>query len=226
MDVEALKRMAGEKAAEMVKDGMVVGLGTGSTVKYTILRLGEMVREGLDIVGIPTSEATERLARSVGIKLGSLDDYESIDLTIDGADEVDVNLNLIKGGGGALLREKMVAYYSKYEVIVVDERKLSEYLGGFPLPVEVTRFGHRRTMSTLEGFGCSPTLRMNDGKIFITDNGNYIIDCKFNRIDNPANLSIELNSVPGVVENGLFVGLANEVIAGTKNGLKVLKSHV
>ncbi len=226
MDVEALKRMAGEKAAEEIKDGMVVGLGTGSTVKYTIMRLGEMVRGGLDIIGIPTSKATESLARSVGIRIGTLDEYGSIDLTIDGADEVDENLNLIKGGGGALLREKMVAYYSKYEIIVVDERKLSKYLGGFPLPVEVTTFGYKRTMKTLEGFGCVPKLRIKNDEIFVTDNGNYIIDCKFERIDNPANLNIELDAIPGVVENGLFVGMVNEVIAGTKNGVKILKSDV
>jgi len=145
---------------------------------------------------------------------------------VDGADEVDPRLNLIKGGGGALLREKMVAYYSKYEIIVVDERKLSESLGSFPLPVEVTPFGYRRTMKTLSTFGCSPELRMIRGNAFVTDNGNYIVDCKFERIDNPTNLNIELNAIPGVVENGLFVGLADEVIVGTKNGIKNLKSGV
>ncbi len=226
MDVELLKKMAGEYAAMKIKDGMVVGLGTGTTVKYTILKIGQLVKEGLDIIGIPTSKATENLARSLGIKIGSLSEYEYIDITVDGADEVDKKLNLIKGGGGALLREKMIAYYSKYEVIVVDERKLSEVLGSFPLPVEIVPFGYGRTLHTLSGFGCVPHLRLKDGRPFVTDNGNYIVDCKFDSIDNPSSLNIELNSVPGVVENGLFVGLSNEVIVGTKNGIKVIRSDV
>ena len=225
MDVEELKRLAGEKAAEMVKDGMVVGLGTGSTVKYTILKIGEMVKEGLDIVAIPTSKATEKLAKEVGIKLANLEDFERIDLTIDGADEVDADLNLIKGGGGALLREKMIAYYSNYEIIVVDERKISNVLGSFPLPVEVVKFGYGRTMKTLESMGCTPSIRKKNGDIFVTDNGNYIVDCKFAEIRNPEEIEVEINMVPGVVENGIFANLANEVIVGTKNGIEVLKSR-
>ncbi len=221
--IEELKRMAGEKAAEYVKDGMVVGLGTGSTVKYTILRLGELVKEGLEIVGIPTSRATEQLARSIGIRLADLNEYDSIDLTIDGADEVDRELNLIKGGGGALLREKMVAHASRYEVIVVDERKVKEYLGEFPLPVEIVRFGYARTMRVLESLGCSAVLRKREGEIFITDNGNYIVDCKFGKIENPAALEREIDSIPGVVEVGLFINLADEVIVGKKEGLEIMK---
>ncbi len=225
MDVEELKRLAGEKAAERVKDGMIVGLGTGSTVKYTILKIGEMVKEGLDIVAIPTSKATEKLAKEVGIKLANLEDFERIDLTIDGADEVDANLNLIKGGGGALLREKMIAYYTNYEIIVVDERKISNVLGSFPLPVEVVKFGSGRTMRTLESMGCTPEIRRKNGDIFVTDNGNYIVDCKFAEIRNPEEIEVEINMVPGVVENGIFANLANEVIVGTKNGIEVLKSR-
>ncbi len=225
MDVEELKRLAGEKAAERVKDGMVVGLGTGSTVKYTILKLGEMVKEGLDIVAVPTSKATEKLAKEMGIKLANLDDFERIDLTIDGADEVDANLNLIKGGGGALLREKMIAYYSNYEIIVVDERKISNVLGSFPLPVEVVKFGYKRTMRTLKTMGCTPEIRRKNGDIFVTDNGNHIVDCKFAEIRNPEEIEVEINMVPGVVENGIFANLANEVIVGTKNGIEVLKSR-
>jgi len=220
---EELKRKAGEKAVEYIKDGMVLGLGTGSTVKYTILKLGELVKDGLDIIGIPTSIATEKLARKMGIKLGSIDDYQVIDLTIDGADEVDRNLNLIKGGGGALLREKMIAHASKYEIIVVDESKVKDVLGNFPLPIEIVRFGHKRTMNVLSTLGCSPKLRIRDGKIFITDNSNYIIDCKFDKIENPKDLERTIDEIPGVVEVGLFVGLANKIIVGKKDGIEIMK---
>jgi len=219
MDVESLKKLAGEEAAKYVRDGMVVGLGTGSTVKYTILKIGEMVRDGLDIVGIPTSKATENLAKELGIPLGDLGDYDYIDITIDGADEVDRKLNLIKGGGGALLREKMVAYYSKMEIIVVDERKMKEYLGGFPLPVEVVPYGWKRTLKELEKLGCIPKLRERNGEIYITDNGNYIIDCKFCRIENPEELEKCIDNIPGVVESGLFVNMATEVIVGSEDGV-------
>ena len=220
---EELKRKAGEKAVEYIKDGMIVGLGTGSTVKYTILKLGELVKDGLDIIGIPTSIATEKLAKERGIKLGSIDDYQVIDLTIDGADEVDRNLNLIKGGGGALLREKMIAHASKYEIIVVDESKVKDVLGNFPLPIEIVRFGHKRTMNVLSTLGCSPKLRVRDGKIFITDNGNYIVDCKFDKIENPKDLERTIDEIPGVVEVGLFVGLANKIIVGKKDGIDIMK---
>ncbi|MCD6275271.1 MAG: ribose-5-phosphate isomerase RpiA [Thermoplasmata archaeon] len=223
--IEELKRRAGEKAAEYVKDGMVVGLGTGSTVKYTILKLGEMVKDGLDIIGIPTSIATEKLAREVGIKLGDINDYDVIDITIDGADEVDRELNLIKGGGGALLREKMIAHASKYEVIVVDERKVKEFLGAFPLPVEVVKFGYRRTMRVLESLGCEAKLRMKEGNIYITDNENYIVDCKFGVIKSPAELEREIDNIPGVVEIGLFINLVNEVIIGKKEGIEIMKKR-
>lgn len=226
MDVEQLKQIAGEQAAERVSDGAVVGLGTGSTVKYTILKLGERVRAGMDIVGIPTSESTARLARQVGIKLAALEDYDSIDITIDGADEVDSNFNLIKGGGGALLREKMIAYYSTYELIVVDERKVKTELGAFPLPIEVVQFGYKRTMRRLADLGCVPELRHINNEVFITDNGNYIIDCKFGAIKEPSELESKLNMIPGVVENGLFIGLADEVIVGTKKGIKTLKRKI
>ncbi len=221
--MERLKKIAGEKAAEYVKDGMVVGLGTGSTVRYTIMKIGDMVREGLEIVGIPTSERTERLARQLGIKLGTLNDYPEIDITIDGADEVDPHFNLIKGGGGALLREKIVAYYSKYEVIVVDESKLKDYLGEFPLPVEIVPYAHKRTMRTLSNLGCKSVLRIKNGEIYITDNGNYIVDCHFGIIESPEKLERDIGSIPGVVESGLFINLADEIVIGTKKGVKIRK---
>ncbi|ADD08359.1 ribose-5-phosphate isomerase RpiA [Candidatus Aciduliprofundum boonei] len=221
---EELKRKAGEKAVKYIKDGMVVGLGTGSTVKYTILKLGELVKDGLDIIGIPTSIATEKLAKEMGIKLGSINDYQVIDLTIDGADEVDRNLNLIKGGGGALLREKMIAHASKYEIIVVDESKVKSVLGDFPLPIEIVKFGYKRTMNVLSTLGCKPLLRVKNGEAYITDNGNYIVDCKFERIDEPAKLERRIDEIPGVVEVGLFVGLANKVIVGKKDKIEIMTS--
>ncbi len=220
---EEMKRRAGEEAVKYVKDGMIVGLGTGSTVRYTILKLGELVGEGLEIIGIPTSRATEKLAKEVGIKLGELNDYDYIDLTIDGADEVDRGLNLIKGGGGALLREKMIAYASRYEIIVVDESKVKEYLGDFPLPVEIVRFGYKRTMKNLQSLGCVPKLRMKGEEPYITDNGNYIVDCKFGKIADPEELERKIDEIPGVVEIGLFINLANEVIIGKKDGVEIRK---
>ena len=220
---EEMKKRAGEEAAKYVKDGMVVGLGTGSTVKYTIIKLGEMVKEGLDIIGIPTSLATEKLAREKGIKLGDLNDYDYIDLTIDGADEVDGNLNLIKGGGGALLREKMIAYASNYEIIVVDESKVKNYLGDFPLPVEIVKFGYKKTMKNLESLGCKPSLRLKNEIPYITDNGNYIVDCKFEKILEPEKIERKIDEIPGVVEIGLFIKLANEVIVGKKEGIEIMK---
>ncbi len=225
MNVEQLKKIAGEKAAERVKDGMIIGLGTGSTVKYTILKIGEMVKDGLEIIGIPTSRATEQLASRIGIPLGDINEYQEIDLTIDGADQVDSEMNLIKGGGGALLREKMVAYASRYEVIVVDERKICNVLGSFPLPVEIARFGYQRTMSALEKFGCRASLRYRNEEIYVTDNGNYIVDCKFEEIRDPKTLEREIDEIPGVVEIGLFVNLVDEIIIGRKDGVEIRKKN-
>ncbi len=226
MNVEQLKKMAGEKAAERIKDGMIIGLGTGSTVKYTVLRIGEMVKDGLEIIGIPTSRATEQLASRIGIPLGDINEYQEIDLTIDGADQVDSELNLIKGGGGALLREKMVAHASKYEIIVVDERKICNVLGSFPLPVEIVKFGYQRTISVLEKLGCRASLRHRDGEIYVTDNGNYIVDCKFEEIRDPQTLEREIDEIPGVVEIGLFVNLADEIIIGRKDGIEIRKKNL
>ncbi len=222
MSAEDMKRIAGEKAAEYVKDGMVVGLGTGSTVYYTILKLGEMVKDGLDIIGIPTSIGTERLARELGIKISTLYEHPEIDLTIDGADEIDPELNLIKGGGGALLREKIVASASKMEIIVADERKLVDKLGErFHLPVEVIPFSYSVVFKRLDSMGLNPVLRKKNGEIYITDNGNYIIDCHTGPMENPEELEKDLNMIPGVVENGLFIGLAHMAIVGTsKNKVK------
>ncbi len=216
------KRNAGRRAADYVNDGMVVGLGTGSTVRYTLERLSERIsREGIDIVGVPTSRATEALARELGIPLSSLDEYNHIDMTIDGADEVDPGFNLIKGGGGALLREKMVAYRSEQLIIVVDSSKMVEVLGmEFRLPVEIVPFWSSNVIESVEELGCSATLRSVNGNPFKTDNMNYIIDCKFNGIEDPGRLSLELNGIPGVVENGLFVDMVSKVLVGKKEDVE------
>lgn len=239
---EEMKKLAGEKAAEYVKDGMIVGLGTGSTVYYTIRKLGELVRSGeLNIIGIPTSVATEKLAAEHGIMLGTLETYPDIDLTIDGADEIDQNLNLIKGMGGALLREKVIAMVSKREIIIADGTKEVKMLGTkSALPVEVLPFGLTAVMPKLEELCVEAVLRERDGKTFVSDNGNYIIDCKFDAIaesektrfplnanrpaiSDPEELESRLNNIPGVVENGLFLNLANMAILGTIDGLRIIE---
>jgi ribose 5-phosphate isomerase A len=206
------KKEVGERAAEYVKDGMIVGLGTGSTVFFTISKLGELVQQGLSIKGIPTSKQTEKLATQVGIPLVSFKEIDQIDVAIDGADEVNRDLSLIKGGGGALLREKIIAKVANTFIVVADSHKMVDKLGGFPLPVEVVPFGHEMTKKYIRELGCSPHLRQKDGIPFRTDNGNYIFDCGFPDITHPGDLERNLNMIPGVVENGLFVGMADIVI--------------
>ncbi|MEH7386078.1 ribose-5-phosphate isomerase RpiA [Bacillus sp. JJ1521] len=203
------KKEVGEKAIDYIKDGMVVGLGTGSTVFYTITKLGELVQKGLSIKGIPTSKETEKLANEVGIPLISFDEVEQIDVAIDGADEVDPNLNLIKGGGGALLREKIIANAAKTFIVVADPDKNVSKLGSFPLPVEVLPFGVEMTKKKIQELGLSPHLRQAHGNPFRTDNGNYILDCRFTDRTNLKELERELNLVPGVIENGLFLGMTD-----------------
>ncbi|WP_337099207.1 ribose-5-phosphate isomerase RpiA [Paenibacillus sp. YIM B09110] len=212
------KKLAGEKAAAYVENGMVVGLGTGSTVYWTIMKLGERVREGLRIQGVPTSRRTEELALELGIPLLDLAEVDEIDLTIDGADESDGDLNLIKGGGGALLREKLVASVSRRFIVVADESKWVASLGKFPLPVEVVPFGWELTRRQLGKLGCDPVLRMAGNEIYVTDNGNYIIDCHFGVIKDAKSLSETLNKWPGVVENGLFVNMAERIVLGYTDG--------
>lgn len=217
-----LKQLAGERAVEYVKDGMVVGLGTGSTVYYTIKRLGMMAAEGLDIIGIPTSISSENIAKESGIELSTLEEHSKIDVTIDGADEVDPNLNLIKGMGGALFREKIVASASDMEVIVVDFSKMVEILGTkSPLPVEVASFGWKVCKERLEKLGCDVNLRRKDRSVFISDNKNYILDCTFEQIDDPLELELEINNIPGIIENGLFLDIADIALVGTENGVKL-----
>ncbi len=212
------KQLVGEKATEYIKDGMIVGLGTGSTAYWAIQKIGQLVRDGLKIQGVPTSKATEQMARELNIPLLEMADVKHIDVTIDGADEFDPNKQLIKGGGGALLREKIVASITKFYICIADDSKSSDVLGSFPLPVEVTPFAWEITRYQLEQLGCTPKLRMNGEKPFITDNQNYILDCKFERIDNPVELTTMLNQIPGVVENGLFTNMANIIICNTPEG--------
>jgi ribose 5-phosphate isomerase A len=215
------KKRAALKAVEWVKDGMVLGLGTGSTAYYAIEAIGDLVKEGHDLVGVPTSKNTEDLARGLGIPLASLESVDGIDLTIDGADEVDPKLRLIKGMGGALLKEKIVASVSDTEIIAVDDTKLVDVLGTkSPLPVEVIPFGHKRSGEAIERLGCKARLRGGSDP-FVTDSGNYIYDCKFVRIENPEDLERRLNLIPGVVENGLFIGMATRVAIGTEDGVIV-----
>ncbi|PFX61491.1 ribose 5-phosphate isomerase A [Bacillus wiedmannii] len=218
-----LKQLAGEYAANFVKDGMKVGLGTGSTVYWTIQKLGERVKEGLSFQAVPTSKETEVLAKQLNISLISLNDVQSLDLTIDGADEIDANLQLIKGGGGALLREKIVATSSKELIIIADESKLVTHLGTFPLPIEIIPFSWKQTERKIQSLGCQTTLRLKNNETFITDNNNMIIDCIFpHNITNPTNLHTQLKMITGVVETGLFVNMTSKAIIGTKNGIKEL----
>ncbi|MBC1447884.1 ribose-5-phosphate isomerase RpiA [Listeria welshimeri] len=217
------KKIAGEKACGWVKDGMVVGLGTGSTVYYTIEKLGEMVRDGLNITGIATSEETAIQAKKLGIPLKSLNDVKQIDVTIDGADEVNKDFQGIKGGGGALLREKMVAAASLMNIWVVEEKKLVEELGEFSLPIEVIPFGWKQIKWSLEKEAIETELRKNDsGKVYQTNNGNYILDIKNQILTNPVEWQEKLAGIPGIVEHGLFLNYVDIVICGKANGEAII----
>ena len=206
------KQRSAEAACEYVKDGMIVGLGTGSTTEFAVKKIGELVRNGLSIRGIPTSDATKISAESEGIPLIDFSETMFIDLTIDGADEIDANLNMIKGGGAALLREKIVASASREEIIIVSGSKLVQQLGTFPLPVEVIPFGWQVVFNQLESLQGNPELRLKQGQPSVTDQGNFIVDCHFRKIENPEQLEQHLNMIPGVVENGLFINLCTRMI--------------
>ena len=206
------KQLSAEAACDYVKDGMIVGLGTGTTAEFAVRKIGKLVRDGLSIRGIPTSNRTKELAEAEGIPLIDFSESMFIDLTIDGADEIDGNLNMIKGGGAALLQEKIVASVSKAEIIVVNRAKLVDQLGAFPLPVEVIPFGWQVVFNQLESLHGNPDLRLNKGQPQVTDQGNYIIDCHFRKIENPKLLEHQLNMIPGVVENGLFINLCTKMI--------------
>jgi ribose 5-phosphate isomerase A len=224
--IDTAKFVAAKRACDYVQSGMRLGLGTGSTAAWLVRCLGEMVREeGLKITGVPTSTRTAELARQVGINVVSLDEAKWLDLTIDGTDEFDAELNLIKGGGGALLQEKIVATASDQMIVIADKTKQVESLGAFPLPIEVVPFGWQttkalieETLSSLDVLGDSSTIRMNGESPFVTDEGNFILDLHLGRIGNARQFAMVINQIPGVVENGLFIDICDIVIIGHGDG--------
>jgi ribose 5-phosphate isomerase A len=217
--VEAQKDAAAAAAVALVADGMLVGLGTGSTAAWAVRRLGARVRAGLRVRCVPTSEATKCLAEAEGITLATLDDVDVLDLAIDGTDEVDQDLVLIKGGGGALLREKVVARMARRFVVIADSSKLVDAVGRFPLPVEVVPFARGAVAREIEGLGAETSQRRSsDGTPIRTDNGNEILDCRFGRIGDPDLIAARLDGIPGVVEHGLFIRMAETLILGEPGG--------
>jgi ribose 5-phosphate isomerase A len=230
MDVEAQKRAAAVRAVEFVRPGMRLGLGTGSTAKLFVDLLAERVRGGLDVVAVPTSEATRAQAERLGIKLTTLDETPELDLTIDGADEIAPDLTLIKGGGGALLREKIVAAASAKMLVIADQSKWVTMLGRFPLPIEIAPFGAAATRRAVEAAtaaaGCpgAATLRMAaNGHAFVTDGGHWLLDAQLQRIPDPKTLAARLSAVPGVMEHGLFIGLARTAIVAGPDGVRLIE---
>ncbi|WP_025689871.1 ribose-5-phosphate isomerase RpiA, partial [Paenibacillus zanthoxyli] len=214
-----------EAAVDYIQDGMKVGLGTGSTAYWAIRKLGERVAEGLKITAVATSRASEQQARELGIPLVSFGEINRLDVTIDGADELDGELQLIKGGGGALLREKIVATGSDRMIVIADESKVVRTLGKFPLPVEIVPFAWEWTVADLAKLGCVPELRQGGADLYKSDNGNYIADCRFEIITSAPELALALQSIPGVVEHGLFIGIADMAIVGKSDGsLQIINS--
>ena len=224
---DMLKKEAGISSVDLIRSGMVLGLGTGSTTRFALIEIAARLKDGRlkDIVGVPSSKDTEKHARELGIPITSFDERQEIDLTIDGADEVDPELNLIKGGGGALLREKVLAQSSRRNVMIVDESKLSPALGThFPVPVEVIPFAWKLVANFLRSLGAEPILRMKeDSSPYTTDQNNYIIDSKFGPISNLNDLALKLGQKAGIAEFGLFIGTASEVIVATSHGIRYQK---
>ncbi|MFC4023960.1 ribose-5-phosphate isomerase RpiA [Oceanobacillus longus] len=220
---DRMKKIVGEEAAAFVKDGMKVGLGSGSTVYWMIRKLGELVENGLKIEGIPSSTQTENWAHEFGVPLTDFSKVNKLDITIDGADEVDENLHMIKGGGAALFREKIIAQAAKELIIIVDASKMVTNLGKYPLPVEILPFAWERTANEISKLGCVPKLRKKDAEILISDNGNYILDCPFNVITDPTNLNEEIKRIVGVVETGLFIGMATRIIVGDGENINIVE---
>ena len=219
LSTDEIKKLVAEKAADLVKDGMVLGIGSGSTVAYFVEAIARRFREGLVCTSVPTSSQTKLLAAKKGINLTELNDVSTIDLTIDGADETDHKLQLIKGGGGYLLQEKMVAASSRELVVIADNKKYRSVLGEFPLPIEVIPYGWKQVRTKIENqFGIEIKLREKEGKPFATDHGHYILDCCFKKIEDPAVLNLKLHLIPGIVETGLFVDMCNKAIIGYPDG--------
>ncbi len=230
MSMDELKRQAASRALDFVKSGMRLGLGTGSTAKHFVELLGARVRNGLDVVAVPTSEATRVDALRCGIRLTTLDEVDRLDLTVDGADEIDPHLNLIKGGGGALLREKIVAAASDRMIVIADDSKWVEALGRFPLPIEVIPFGLGATQRAIGKVfaDCSISGQIalrkgRDGHVFVTDSGHWIVDAHLGRIADAPRLAQSLASIPGVVEHGLFIGLASMAMLAGPQGIRIVE---
>ncbi len=230
VDMDQLKRQAAARALDEVRDGMQLGLGTGSTAKHFVELLGERVRAGLRVIGVPTSEATRADAERCGVPLTTLDEVDRLDLTVDGADEIDPALNLIKGGGGALLREKIVAAASDRMIVIADDTKWVPVLGRFPLPVEVIPFGLGATRRAMEKAfaecgvsGQMAVRKAKNGHVFVTDGGHWIVDAHLGRIEDPARLAKALSAIPGVVEHGLFIGLASSAVLAGGGGIRVVE---
>ena len=230
MDIDAQKREAAAKALEFVRPGMRLGLGTGSTAKHFLDLLAQRVRAGLDIVGVPTSDATRKQAESLGVPLSTLDEMPELDLTVDGADEIGPDFSLIKGGGGALLREKIVAAASRRMIVIADESKWVPVLGRFPLPIEVNQFGLTATKRAIEAalvaaelVGTCTLRQRADGHAFVTDGGHLILDAGLQRIPDPGSLARRLCAIPGVVEHGLFIGMADVAILAGSQGIRVVE---
>ena len=216
---DEIKQLVAKQAAQLVQNNMTVGIGSGSTIYWLIMELGKRVKKGLFFRAIPTSKQTATLAAQQNIPLCELNDIDRIDLTIDGADEIDLQLQLIKGGGGALLQEKMVAAASRELLILADQSKLVPQLGKFPLPLEVIPFGWKQVQRHIrETYQIESTLRMHDAQPFVSDHGHYVLDCPFERIEQPDILTFELNAIPGVVDNGLFVNMADLALIGYPDG--------
>ncbi len=228
-NTESPKSRAALAAAALVRDGMIVGLGSGSTSALLVHWLGERIkREGLKFTAISTSDDTTRLAESLGISVQKLDTVPALDINLDGADEIDARFRMIKGRGGALLREKIVAFASNHRVTMITGEKQVEQLGSrCPVPVEVSSIGLKHTERRLRDFGCTTAVRLgSDGLSFTTDGGNHIVDCRFSSIDDPESLDFRLQSVPGVLETGLFIGLCDTLIVGTETGAERIESAV
>lgn len=214
------KKLAGEGIKDYIRDGMILGLGTGSTAYYAICAVGELLEEGMDLKAVATSTATARLAAEQNIPLLSIDDVDGLDLAVDGVDEIDPQFNAIKGGGGALYREKVLASMAKEVIWVMDDSKRVSALGAFPLPVEIVPFGHRQSLARMEDLGFSPALRMVNGKPFVTDNGNYIADLHMGApLDIPRTVE-KLDAMTGVLEHGLFLRMGSRILVGTDSGLE------
>lgn len=220
-----MKKMAGDKAAEYVKDGMVLGLGTGSTAYHLVNAVGALVKNGMNLKAIPTSKATEKQARELGIPLLTIDEVDHIDLAIDGVDEIDPAFNAIKGGGGALYREKVVATLADEVIWIMDESKLVDKIGAFHLPVEIAQYGSKQAMKKMEDFGFHPVLRVKDGATFVTDNGNYIADLHLGAGFDIADVKEKLAGIVGVLEHGLFLNMCKRMIVGTTaEGVKIIEN--